>query len=201
MAKRPGPRSLRDVRAGLVCAEAFQKLAEPFIERIATDLREGTQDHPSIEIGDLVACATNLAFALELYMKTLLAQLELTIPHTHDLRHLYDAIPHQVRTQIEHDYDDAWRSQWYGRRASITVAKGPLDQPAWNDYRKDSKQLGELLRRSCDLFQSWRYIYELTEPEDGAYQFHQFEYGLLLCACQAIRASVMTHLDEMPRES
>lgn len=188
MAKAPRSKKTRDVRAGLVCADAFQRLAELFIGRIGTDVKEGRQD-PSTEFGDLVACATNLSLALELYMKALITQLELTVPKDHDLRSLFDTLPQQVKTQIEEVYDKAWRSQWNGRRASITIAKGPYDEPPWSDYSNESKDLGALLQRSRDVFCSWRYIYEFTEPEGSPYQFHQFEYGLLLCACHAVKAT------------
>ena len=192
MVRKPGVRKYRDIRVGIVCAQAFQRLAEPFIARIAEGMPEGTV-RASGELGDLVACATNLAFALELYIKTLLVQVDSAVPEGprgHDQALLYNAIPQDVRIRIEARYKEAWRANWYGRRASITIAKGPPDLPVWNDYEAESKQLSELLRRSGDLFQSWRYIYEFIEPVDTTYQLHRFEYGLLLCACQAIEASI-----------
>lgn len=185
----------RDLRASFVCAEAFQKLAEQFIPRIAVDVKEGTHA-PSAELGQLVASAVNLAFALELYLKTLLGQLQLRVPQHHNLRNLYDTLPQEVRDEIEKAYDEHWRSQWLGKHAAITVAKGPSDKPKWNDRRNESKDLAALLERSGNVFQTWRYIYEFTEPEDGAYQFHQFEYGLLLCACQSLRTVILERLPD-----
>ena len=190
----------RDFRAGLVCAEAFQRLAEPFIGRIAGEVKEGTQD-PSRELGDVVACAVNLAFALELYIKTLLVQLQLGVPKDHDLRKLYDALPQEVRADIEETYHTAWQSKWRGKRAAITIAKGARDAPTWTDYRGESKDLPALLERSRDVFHTWRYIFEFTQPEDGAYQFHQFEYGLLLCACNSLRAAITERLQQPPGAS
>ena len=187
------PRRDRDTSAALVCAEAFQRLAEPFLASIAEDVKEGTQS-PSRNIGDLVAVASNLAFAVELYIKTLLAQLQHDVPRGHDLGKLYVAIPEHVREEIEKSYDATWRTHWYGKRASITIAKGPADQPIWEDYRNRSKDLGALLTRSGDVFSSWRYIYEFTEPNQGNYQLHHFEYGLLISACEAIRAAINDRL-------
>ena len=58
----------RDSQAALVCGGAFQRIAEEIIPRIAAIKGEPLQDM-SNELGDLVACATNLGFAIELYLK------------------------------------------------------------------------------------------------------------------------------------
>lgn len=192
MANKARPERSHDFRAGLVCAEAFQRLAEPFVSRIARDVKEGLQN-PSSDLGDLVACAANLAFALELYIKTLLAQLAMPVPSHHHLRQLYDALPQEIRADIGKAYD-ALRSQWHGKRAAVTIAKGPTDSPSWGEYRNVPMDLESLLERSSDLFQTWRYIYEVTIPEDSQYQFHQFEYGPLLCACDAVKAACTKRL-------
>jgi hypothetical protein len=136
-----------------------------------------------------VAAAANPAFAAELYVKTFLAELQINVPQTHDLGKLYAAIPDSVRDEIEKSYA-TYRKNWYGRRASITIAKGPANEPKWDDYRSQAHDLGALLNRSGDVFSSWRYIYEFTEPDQGNYQFHQFEYGLLLSACDAMRVTL-----------
>ncbi len=184
-----------DVRAGLICAEAFQRLSEPLISEIAQGLPEGRQD-ASAGFGDVVASAANLAFALELYLKTLLAQRDLPVPQHHNLRQLYDAVPLSAKALIQERYDTAWRSEWNGKRASITFAKGPPDPPIWDDYRVKEKDIAHLLERARDCFQSWRYIWEYTKPTDTHYQLHEFEYGLLLSACVAVRATIMDGLSD-----
>ena len=52
-------------------------------------------------MGDLVACATNLAFAVELYLKGLLTELGIGVPRDHNLWKLYDSMPQSVRMLIE----------------------------------------------------------------------------------------------------
>jgi HEPN domain-containing protein len=194
MTKRSAAEKERDSQAALVCGEAFQRLAKEFISKIGAIKEKSSQDM-SNELGDLVACATNLGFAIELYLKALLTQLDLPVPQVHDLRALYDSIPQQVKDIIESVYDTSLPEQvrqLYGR-VSITLAKGPLEEPQWDDY-KASLALPDLLARSRDLFQSWRYIFEFTQPEDRPYQFHKFEYGLLWCAAEAMRIEVMIRL-------
>ncbi len=84
---------------------------------------------------------------------------------------------------------------------SITIAKGPLKEPPWDDYTKVSPALPDVLARSKDLFKSWRYIFEFTQPEDSPYQFHQFEYGLLWCAAEAIHDTLAQETEEAPPSS
>ena len=197
MANRSGPTKKRDAQIALVSGEAFQRLAAELIPIIGA-IKEGTTQEMSNEVGDLVACATNLGLAIELYLKALLTQLDLPVPQIHDLRALYDRIPQPVRALIEDVYDTKWPEQerQLQGRVSFTFAKGPIEQPRWDDY-KISLALPDLLARSRDLFQSWRYIFEFTQPEDSPYQFHQFEYGLLWCAAEAIKVEITVRLSGM----
>lgn len=188
----------RDAYVALVCGEAFQRLAAEFIPSIGA-IREASAQTISNELGNLVACATNMGFAIELYLKALLTQLDLQVPKSHNLRRLYDAIPTSVREVIESVYDTKWPEQvrQLRGRVSITLAKGPLDKPLWDDYTKVPLTLPDLLARSSDLFQSWRYMFEFSRPEGSPYQFHQFEYGLLWCAAEAIRVEATVRLRGM----
>jgi hypothetical protein len=185
----------RHAQAALVCGEAFQRLAAEFIPKIGV-IKETSAQAMSDELGELVACATNLGFAIELYLKALLTQLGLQTLQTHDLRTLYDKIPQPVRTLIESTYDTGLvYHKWQpSDRVSITLAKGPLEEPRWHDRTKVSCALPELLLRPRDMFQSWRYVFEYSHPEDSPYQFHRLEYGFLWCAAETIRVEVTVRL-------
>ncbi len=199
MGNSTGPKKERDAQVALVCGEAFQRLAAKFIPRIAA-IKEQPAQAMTNELGDLVTCATNLGFAIELYIKALLTQLDLSVPYVHDLRALYDKIPQPVRAIIEQVYDEEWPEQLrILPHASFTLARGPLEKPSWDDY-KGSPALPDLLARSRDLFQSWRYVFEFSQPEHNSYQFHQFEYGLLWCAAEAIRVEITVRLGGMDEE-
>jgi hypothetical protein len=181
-----------DAHKSLLYAEAFQRAAERSLPRISEDedLREGILS-PSRSLGDLVVAATNLSFALELYIKTISVGAQMAVPRTHDLGKLYAALPNCFRVVTEDSYETR-KENWYGKRASISIAVGRPHQkpPEWDDNRREPQDLGAVLNRSGDLFSSWRYIWEFTEAGQGKYQYHRFEYGLLLCACQAIRAAI-----------
>jgi hypothetical protein len=194
MPKGSTGKKVRDCQAALVCGGAFQRLAEELIPRIGV-IDPGPSGSMSDELAGVVACATNLAFAIELYLKALLTQLDLGVPPTHDLRHLYEEIPRSVREVIESVYNMALPDEVrrLGGRVSVTVAKGPLEEPQWNDY-KVSMALADVLSRSRDLFQSWRYVFEFSEPEHSPYQYHKFEYGALRCAAEVLRVEVTARL-------
>lgn len=155
MANSTRPTKERHAQAALVCSEAFQRLATEFIPKIGL-IKETSAQAMSSELGDVAACATNLGFAIELYLKALLAQLNLTVPQTHDLRTLYDKIPQSVRTLIESTYDKglAYHEWQPHKRVSFTLAKGPLEEPRWDDHPKISCTLPNLLSRSREMFQS-----------------------------------------------
>jgi len=196
MSKKPKPtKEYSEVQAALTCGEAFQRLAEELIPRIGSIKKESSQVM-SNELGDLVTCATNLSFAIELYLKALLMFLDLKVPQVHNLRVLYDTIPQPIRELIESVYETAWPDQarQLRGRVSVTLAKGAREEPLWDDYAKESSALPDLLARSKNLFQSWRYIFEFRQPNDNSYQFHQFEYCLLWCAAEAFKAEIKVRL-------
>lgn len=186
----------RLAQAALVCGEAFQRSAERFIPRIRA-INENSSTVMSDELGDLVACATNLAFALELYLKALLAQLDLPVPQNHDLRALFDGLPQPVRVLIERTYLEALPDdvRVLGGRTTVVLACGPLERPRFEDSNA-SPALPDLLARSKDLFQSWRYAFEFSQPDGSPYQFRRFEYGFLRRAAEVMRVEVTVRLSE-----
>src|ERR1700722_961654 len=185
----------RDRDAALACAEAYLRLAEPAIIKIQ-EVEESYQARPfSPRVGDMVAAATNLAFAVELYIKTILLISKVEVPlgrEGHHLGKLYAAMPQHFRDVIGRSYEETRKKDWNGKYPSIVVAKGPLSAglPKWDEDRSKSLDLGALLDRSSDIFISWRYIYEFKNPDKKGRQFHRLEYGLLLSACRAMRDTI-----------
>jgi len=187
-----------EIQAAFTCGEAFQRTAEELIPMIGSTKVESSKAM-SNELGYIVVCAANLAFAIELYLKTLLMLFDLKVPQVHNLHYLYDKIPRSVRKLIESVYETAWPDQvrqLHGRVA-VTLAKGLSEKPRWDNYNKKQLALPDLLARSKDLFQSWRYIFEFRLPKHSSYQFHQFEYGLLWCAAEVIKAEIKVRLGEV----
>jgi hypothetical protein len=193
---KQAPRN-HDRDAALACAEAFLRLAEPVVIRIGKDVEESTtQSRPFLRsMGDVAAAATNLAFAIELYIKAILVVSRIDVSlgrEGHNLGKLYAAMPQDFRTVIERSYEERRKIDWNGRYPSITVAMRPVpaNLPKWDDSGSESPDLEALLNRSSDIFTSWRYIYEFKNPDEGGWQLRRFEYGLLLSACRAIRDTI-----------
>src|SRR5437762_6326134 len=193
--ERAQPKHDRD--AAVSCAEAFLRLAEPVVIRIGKDVPESTtQSRPFFpSMGDVAAAATNLAFAIELYIKGILIASKIEPPtgrDGHNLGKLYTAIPKHFKDVIERSYEETRKKDWNGRYPSITVAMRPepANLPKWDDNRSQSLGLGPLLDRSSDIFSSWRYIYEFKNPGECGGKSHHFEYGLLLSACHAMRDTI-----------
>jgi len=193
--ERAQPKHDRD--AAVSCAEAFLRLAEPVVIRIGKDVPESTtQSRPFLpSMGDVAAAATNLAFAIELYIKGILIASKIEPPtgrDGHNLGKLYAALPNHFKDVIERSYGETRKKDWNGRYPSITVAlrPEPANLPKWDDIRSQSLGLGPLLDGSWDIFSSWRYIYEFKNPGEGGWKSHRFEYGLLLSACHAMRDTI-----------
>ena len=189
----------------LVCADSFLRTAQSFIEmgKIRCELPEGPIGTYGPAFGDLAVCATNLAFALEIYLKCLRTQVGLPVrPQAsgHDLWALYKDLPPQIKREIEKRYEREIEKRYERARthpnlayASITFAlsKRP-GTPIWSDFSKKSMRLGNVLERSKNVFVTWRYVFEFRKAEDDdSHQLHEFEYLLLLLACVAINAVIL----------
>jgi hypothetical protein len=190
--KQNAPQDNYDRDATLACAEAFLRLAEPVVTRIGENVEESTQSHPFLQnMGDAAAAATNLAFAIELYIKAILITSKIDA-RGHDLGKLYAAMPQHFKVVIENSYEETRKKDWNGKYPSITVAMRPVpaNLPKWNDNRSEPLNLEALFNRSSDVFTSWRYIYEFKNADKGGWQSNRFEYGLLLSACRAMRDTI-----------
>ena len=194
--KQAPPNPDLDRNAVVACAEAFLRLAEPVVIRIGKDVEECAESHPFLpSMGMLAAAATNLAFAIELYIKAILIASKIDVPtgrEGHNLGTLYTLMPQHFKTVIERSYEETRKKDWNGRYPSITVAMrpGPANLPKWDDDSGKSLDLGALLNRSSDIFTSWRYIFEFRNPGEGGWKSHRFEYGLLVSACRAMRDTI-----------
>ena len=180
------------IETALACSEAFQRSSEVFIKkalkqnRILKDLPEGVLNKAHEQsFGDLVVCASNLSFAIELNLKCLYSLLGLSLTNTHDLLKLYNGLPKNIKSEIEERYEKG-RTTPTPVHASITIALAPHQEILkWPDDSSESKRLLDVLKRSKSVFKEWRYIFEVHPMK----QF-KFEYLLLSFGCIAIKATI-----------
>jgi hypothetical protein len=186
--------------AALACADSFLNTAKSLLDSrsIADELPEGRMGYFGQSFGNLAACATNLAFALEIYLKTLRVQHGLPAcpqgkgPNRHDLSKMYNDLPAAVRAVMEARFDAARKLQHPAQNAAITFALSPSPKlPPWPDRRSQSTKLGDILERSKDVFVSWRYVFEFEIPDGEAHRMRSFEYLFLFMACEAVNAAIL----------
>jgi HEPN domain-containing protein len=165
-----------DVRATVLCGDAFYRLAQPFITSVPSD-RAQAQRYAAENIGDMSAAAVNLAFALEIYLKALIAGTGRSFPNEHSLLVLFDELPEDVRDRVKADFDTATSDQ----RASDTETAALLVEVT----RQGSKRLPTppkpfpkgvraLLQRNARNFLAWRYLFA-SETKEGiplSFEFH-----------------------------
>jgi hypothetical protein len=109
--------------------------------------------------GSMVASATNISLALELYLKAFAILLRQPSRRVHDLDRLYADLPDGVRKDIEADYEAAPKPAPVGEAVSVDVRIIHRDA-ARTEYRADPNadhSLPAVLRRSSGVFERWRY--------------------------------------------
>src|SRR6266487_1480225 len=91
----------------LQSADAFRRAARSFCEQVARLPTDEAMAEARKDIGAMIAAATNLAFAIELYMKALRIIYGLGPKWTHHLGKLYADLPSRLRHSIEVAYEAA----------------------------------------------------------------------------------------------
>lgn len=130
-----------------------------------------------IDINDMIRCANEfytisqnkktfipnfaiLAFACELYMKTILFYYTKDFPKGHDLKHLYIEI-----------------SKYFNKSEFIKIFAEQMRKLFDNYSIENSEQsLIETLRRNSNMFEDWRYLFE--KKIDKPYTVHGFVFEL-----------------------
>ena len=145
-------------------------------------------------LGALFASATNLALAVELYLKSLMILLRMDIPNTHELWTIFKRFPSELRSAIESQFDsslDSVPGQTVALQLDIWAGgepKAPLpDIPTDEKY-----DLKSLLKRCNNAFVTWRYIYE--RGEQGKHVLFEYEYVRLGVLCEVLRHIIQSRL-------
>lgn len=176
-----------DFRFATSVANAYFGLARPLLDRLAARLEEGA--HAAADTATVFSIATNIALALELYLKAIRIGLKMTSPDTHNLWALYKSLPNEVKTRLEAEYDarvaERLPTQLFDLNICIQRGGKPSDPIEFPKHEERSKLLPALIKRSAFMFVAWRYVYESVPPTQK-YAFFSFEHSHLRIACETL---------------
>lgn len=187
-----------DGNAAFQTANACFELAGSVFSRVPDDVNEAAK-FTYENLGEIFAAATNLALAIELYLKSLAIATGSPVLRTHNLLELFDTLPKVLRDSIELRFRD--RMSWLGeqeRSIALTMAitstpsPPPMDSVPVPVPDPDSLDLRGVLNVEKDPFKTWRYIHE-TGPELPV--LYSLEYGRLGVIANALQ----DHFGTKPR--
>ncbi len=173
-------------RIAFHCAEGFYNLALPYIRKVNTPIN--SPESSKISPSEIIASATNLALALELYLKSLQIFTGMSPGSTHQLWSLLKNINSDVKSDVERRFDIERQTAdpALGKVTGFSISRDPnVTIPV--GIRAKKEDLKSVLIRAQDAFVTWRYIYEHAKPRQDAQINLEFEHSLMRFACHAVR--------------
>ena len=176
-----------DVGAATMCADAFYRSSLGFIRAVPADISLSGR-YAGSNLGEMVVSATNLAFAIELYLKALILQSGNAFPHIHLLSDLYRLLPLGLQDEIGSAFqarmDQADKVATAGVVVQIRLSSA--GEPPFNNRGPLPRGCVALLQRSAHMFVTWRYLFAHGETEPG--KPIRFEYVSLCVLAEELRA-------------
>lgn len=154
------PPSQADLGVAVLSADAFRAQADIFIRYAAADFASASQ-RAAANIGGMIASATNLVLAIELYMKALLWHRGLPAPKTHELPTLFSSLPAETQRSVETAYDRLRSNEPPGTADFAVHITKPNDGPP--SFARSAMvrplDLRAILQRNSSAFVTWRYLF------------------------------------------
>ncbi len=200
--KKKESEKIYDPKVAIIVADDFRKHSKTFVDSLPkADLNEVA--HFAVNnLGGLIASATMLALALELYLKALRITIALPVNETHHLWSLYKDLPVEIKSSIETYYNQL-NVRKPGKTAGL-ILKLSVDPINNNDSdgsdeseqnkRNSRDDLKSLLVKSSDAFITWRYIHE--GGRKGKYMYYDYEFLRLDLMCDIIRNHIIAILEK-----
>lgn len=172
--------STGDYRIAFTAAEAFNKHAQQFICKVNIPVEESAQ-YVAKDIGGWIASATQLVFAIELYIKCLLLITGRSVPKKHNLLQLYEGLAEDLKKQVHEIFESQPKQPINSTNSlilSVHIDNFTRDQLEDIDRQHigcDDYSLIAMLDRYQAAFSIWRYIYEIGKRNKmvfAEYDFH-----------------------------
>lgn len=134
-------------------------------------------------IHEIIFCATNLAFATELYLKAACYACSASKPPGgHKLLTVFNSIPKIDREKISVRYEKLLASK-YGQLANGEIWLRLNDDDLPTDKRPTN--LTEVLGHYSTSYEDWRYIFAIHKNANPS-NLRGLHYSRLMCLCEAI---------------
>jgi hypothetical protein len=192
-----------DALSVIQAANAFREYSRPFCDKVRGFPPQQVKQVQDNDFGDLIASATNLAFAIELYIKAVRILHGLGPMRTHDLAALYASLPKTSRRRIQATYAATIQTLDPSPSPLVVVRIAHRDAPQDEARRTDKLpdnvsdvSFERVLERSRDLFERWRYLYD--QGKHGTVVWLYYEYRWLEVAADALRNHATYSLGAAP---
>ena len=187
---------LYNANTALTAADAFRVQSKVFIDSLPKGNLDEAAQFAIHNLGGLIASATTLALALELYLKALRIVTGFPASEVHHLWSLYKHLPTELKKVIETQYNQLNIPQ-VGKLAvlELEVSTEPFNNISDENEGKSnnlSNDIKSVLIRSSDAFITWRYIHEGAKK--GEYVKYDYEFYRLELICDITRTHLTTIL-------
>jgi len=196
--RKKNKNKLYDPKTAIIAADAFRNHARKFIGKLPKGSLDEAAQFSIHNLGECIASATNLALAVELYLKALRIVVGSPASEDHNLWSLFKHLPVKLKEEIETHYNQLNTKQ-IGKLASLEleISTEPFKDNNEEDNNEEkldnlNNGLKQVLNKSKDAFITWRYIHE--GAKEGEYIRYNYEFSRLELICDIIRAQLVTRL-------
>jgi hypothetical protein len=172
-------------------AKSFFALAGTFFKALPEDPHQ-RDSYLSSHSGMLIAATTNLAFAVELYLKAISLLTTGAAKWGHDLLAKYEELLPQVRTSIEECYQFRIENDQAKKFPAVILGFAKQNKDP-SQAEKDSiapitpngDDVVSLLKAHKNAFDKWRYLHEAADThQSGSMTVHWYKIGVFINAMQ-----------------
>lgn len=166
------------------------------VENIFSKWPEGQPE--KLPVHEIVFCASNLAFATELYLKAACVACGGNAPPGgHKLRNVFNNIPRVDRDKIVAIHDQLFASK-YDQLSNGEIWLKLNDGALPTDKRPTS--LTEVIDHYSTSYEDWRYIFAIHKNAHPS-NLRGLHYSRLMCLCEAIDQYLQCKFPEVIRKT